>query len=189
MLPSMHDLTTQLDEFVERYVVSQGDLYAPYDADWRSPCETGPPVQRQDGELWVPWRPLRRNLAADFAGLERALECQIHPDIKAYYGRYWAGAMEAAAADGPVSLIFLWNPADVERLVENLIGHALAKRQARSSFSVFFACTAPDSELFLTVDNHSGAVLLERPGYKPLRQVADSLGVFLSQLQPATGSP
>ncbi len=85
-----------------------------------------------------------------------------------------------------MSLILLWSPDDADRLIENLIGHALAKRRSRSPFSVFFACTAADSELFLSVDNTSGQVLLEKPGYKPLEVVAPSLGDFLGQLTPAS---
>jgi SecY interacting protein Syd len=50
---------------------------------------------------------------------------------------------------------------------------------------VFFACTEAESDLFLTVDNASGAVMLERPGYKPLRQVAASLAECLAPLEPA----
>jgi SecY interacting protein Syd len=124
-------------------------------------------------------------LADDFAGLERALETTIHDDIKAYYGAFWSGGLEATARDGHVSLILLWNPSDAERLVENLIGHALAKRRARSPLTVFFACTEPDSDLFLSVDNATGEVVLEAPGAKPLRTVAPSLTVFLRRLLPA----
>jgi SecY interacting protein Syd len=50
---------------------------------------------------------------------------------------------------------------------------------------VFFACTEPESDLFLAVDNTSGAVMLERPGYKPIRQVAPSLAAFIATLEPA----
>jgi SecY interacting protein Syd len=155
----------------------------------RSPCEIGEPIARADGTRVVPWRPRRRPFADDFAGLEHALEIAIHPDIKAYYGAYWSGGLEATAADGHVSLLFLWNPEDADRLVENLIGHALAKRRARSPFTVFFACTEAESELFLTVDNASGAVLLERPGHRPIRQVSDSLAAFLDGLEPALRIP
>ena len=51
---------------------------------------------------------------------------------------------------------------------------------------MFFACTVEDSELFLSVENESGQVILERPGYKPLRTVAGSLAEFLDHLVPAT---
>jgi SecY interacting protein Syd len=181
----MSAVTAALDRFVERYREAYPQLYELYDPAWRSPCESGPPFTSDSGLDVVPWHPVRRGYADDFAGLERALETPIHPDIKAYYGRYWSAGLEATAPDGHVSLLFLWNPQDVDRLIENLIGHAMAKQRAKSGFSVFFACTEPDSELFLAVDNASGAVLLERPGYAPVRTVADSLAEFIDLLEPA----
>jgi SecY interacting protein Syd len=174
-----------LDRFVQRYLAQYPELYELYDPEWRSPCETGEPVTTRDGYKVVPWQPLRRPFADDFAGLERALETAIHPDIKAYYGRYWSAGLEATALDGHVSLLFIWNPQDAERLVENLIGHAMAKQRAKSGFSVFFACTEPKSDLFLSIDNATGAVVLERPGYPAIRTVARSVAEFLGQLEPA----
>jgi SecY interacting protein Syd len=175
-----------LDRFVARYLQRYPRLEDACDADWRSPCEVGEPYRDAQGNRQVAWRPLRRPEGTDdFVGLERALEVPIHPDTKAYYGRYWSGGLEAAAADGHVSLLLLWNEADAARLVENLIGHAIAKRRARSPFSVFFACTEPGSDLFLSVENDSGRVVLEVPGAKPMRVVADSLAGFLDTLTPA----
>ena len=179
------DVSHELDAFIERYLQRYPELIDPFDPQWRSPCETGVPFASGEYVQCVPWRPLRRAFADDFAGLERALETTIHPDIKAYYGRYWSGGLEATAQEGHVSLILLWNPSDAERLVENLIGHALAKRRARAPFTVFFACTEPESDLFLSVDNASGEVVLEAPGAKPIRTVASSLTVFLRGLVPA----
>lgn len=175
-----------LDDFVDRYLARFPRLTEIHDPDWPSPCESGEPFLDDDGERRVRWRPVRREPGAeDFASLERALELPVHADIKRYYGRYWSGGLEAEAPEGHVSLLMLWSPRDAERLVENLIGHALAKRRARSPFTVFFACTEPDSELFLSVDNETGQVLLEEPGRKPLKVVAASLGAFLATLEPA----
>ncbi len=174
-----------LTSFVERYVARYPTLVDRFDASWRSPCEEGEPYIDEQGVEQIGWRPVVRSHADDFAGLERALEMPIHPDIKTYYGSYWSGGLEATAAEGHVSLILLWNPADSERLIENLIGHALAKRRARAPFTVFFACTEADSDLFLSVDNASGAVVLEAPGAKPLRTVAPSLTEFLRGIDPA----
>ncbi len=182
---SESEVARELERFVVRYLERYPELYEPYDPEWRSPCETGPPVTTLDGAEVVPWQPVTRRFADDFAGLERALETGIHPDIKAWYGSYWSGDLEATAPDGHVSLLFLWNAQDAERLVENLIGHAMAKQRAKSEFSVFFACTEPDSELFLSVENRSGQVLLEKPGYPPVRTVAESLAEFLRLLEPA----
>jgi SecY interacting protein Syd len=181
----MTNVASELDAFVKRYLERYPQLVDPFDAQWRSPCEVGAPFKSADGVELIEWRPLRRSFADDFAGLERALEVPIHDDIKAYYGGFWSGGLEATAAEGHVSLILLWNPTDAERLLENLIGHALAKRRARAPLTVFFACTEPDSELFLSIDNATGEVVLEAPGAKPLRTVAPSLTVFLRGLVPA----
>jgi SecY interacting protein Syd len=180
----MHPVTAALDAFVVRYLAQYPTLFDAYDPDWRSPCEIAAPTHSEGIDV-VAWRPLKRSHADDFAGLERALELTIHPDIKAYYGSFWSGGLEATATEGHVSLILLWNPADAERLIENLLGHAMAKRRVKAPYTVFFACTEPDSELFLSVDNASGAVVLEAPGARPLRTVAPSLTDFLRGLTPA----
>lgn len=180
-----------LTAFVTHTLQTYPDLRAPFDPEWRSPCEIGEPFDADGGRL-VAWRPVARHPATidnDFAPLERALDITVHPDIKAYYGTYWSAGLEAEAIDGHVSLLFLWNQEDVARLNENLLGHAFAggaRADGRSKrpLSLFFACTEPDSDLFLSVDNDSGVVLLERPGRKPLREVAGSLGAFLDTLVP-----
>lgn len=187
-------VSTALQQFVTRYQHQFPVLEEAFDPDWRSPCETAEPYNAPGdppGVQRIRWAPLRRHSEAsaeDFSPLERALDIEIHQDIKDYFGAFWSGGLEAEAPDGHVSLILLWNDADRERLIENLIGHAMAKQRARSGFSVFFACTEADSELFLSVDNASGAILLEKPGYKPIRQVAENLGELLSSLKPAEPS-
>ncbi len=182
-------VTEALDSFIEQYLRTYPRLEDIHDPRWRSPCEISEPYRDADGNDRIVWRPLKRIhpiTPSDFFGIERALELEIHPDLKTYYGRYWSGGLEAEAPQGHVSLLFLWNDEDVIRLTENLVGHALAKRRSRSTFSVFFACTEEDSELFLSVENESGQILLERPGYKPLRTVAGSLAEFLDSLVPAS---
>ncbi len=174
-----------LTNFVDQYQAVYPHLTEVYDPDWRSPCECGEPFVDAQGVTRVPWRPLRRSIHNDFAGLENALELTVHQDVKDYYGAYWSGGLEADAPQGPVSLIFLWNTDDANRLIENLLGHALAKKRSRSPFTVFFACTTADSDLFLSVDNASGEVLLEKPGYKPIEVVAANLAEFLDGLTPA----
>ena len=177
-----------LAHYVDHHLKAWPELEAPFDPAWRSPCELGDPYTRPSARdnpaQFIRWRPVKRSLADDFTGLESALETEIHPDIKAYYGAWWSGNLEAEAPDGHVSLILLWNPEDAGRLVENQIGHALVNRRSKSPLSLFFACTEPDSDLILTVRNDTGEVLLERPGIKPLRTVAANLAEFLDLLVP-----
>ena len=131
-------VTEALAEFMDHTLKAYPDLRAPFDPEWRSPCEIGEPIETENGPV-IAWQPLARHPDAvtdDFAPLERALEIEIHPDIKAYYGAYWAAGLEAEAVDGHVSLLFPWNPEDVERLNENLIGHAMSKK-ANKGRSIF----------------------------------------------------
>lgn len=181
---------TSLARFVSHYVETYPRLTEIFDPDWRSPCEAGQPFRDEAGITRIPWQPRRRHLNTpdehDFAGLENALEREIHPSIKSYYGMYWSGGLEAEAPQGHVSLILLWNMQDIDRLIANLIGHALAKRRSRRPLSLFFACTDADSELFLSVHNDTGEVLLEKPGHKAVDVVAGGLAEFIDTLMPAS---
>lgn len=174
-----------LDRFFERAVAAQPDesFKAPFDPEFRSESEVG-----RDGDF-VRWQPVRQTNPVDFAGLENALEFAIHPAIKTWYGRYWAGGVDATATEGHVSLIQLWNFEDYERLIGNLIGHALAKRRAKDPFTVFVATTEPESELFLSIDNESGAVMLEEPSASPLKVVDEDVAAFLDRLTPSDAPP
>ncbi|MEX2489848.1 MAG: SecY-interacting protein [Pseudomonadales bacterium] len=177
---------TALDTFIQRALklTSDGYFRADFDPEWRSECEVNGP----DGDE-VRWRPVLQRIPVNFSGLENALEFPIHPDIAAYYGSYWSNTLEATADEGHVSLIQLWNPQDFDRLIENLIGHALAKQRIKQPFTVFIATTAPDSELFLSIDNQSGKVLLEEPGKPPLREVEENVAKFLDRLKPVDRPP
>jgi len=178
-----------LEQFVSHYLKSYPHLTEIFDPEWRSPCETGEPYTDEAGIVRVPWQPMRRRTNTptehDFAGLENALEVEIHPDIKRYYGSYWSGGLEAEAPQGHVSLILLWNHEDTNRLIANLIGHAMAKQRTRMPLSIFFACTEADSELFLSVHNETGEVVLEKPGHKAVDVVDNDLAAFIDTLVPA----
>lgn len=181
----MADVSSAVDAIFDAATTQHSVFYDLYDAEMRSPCQVGKPFVHDQFDV-VAWRPQRREHASDFSGLENALETEIHRDVKAYYGRYWSGCIETEHEEGHVSLIFLWNHKDIDRLIENLIGHSLAQKRSRSPLSIFFACTEPDSELFLAVNNSTGEIQLEKPGYRPVRTVAEDLSTFLSALTPAS---
>ena len=151
----------------------------PYDEDWPSPCV----VEDSDTRGLLSWRPLARNEDADFCGIEHALQTRLHPDIRAFYGSFYSNPLPMRAPDGPLTLLQVWSDRDFERLLENVIGHALGQQRARLPLSVFIAVTDED-DLNLCVDNEHGRVVLERPGEAPLREIAPSLAVFLDSLEP-----
>lgn len=179
-------VSTALEVFIDRALdlTSDGYFRGAFDPEWRSECE----IDTREGDQ-VLWRPVPQSNPVDFAGLENALELSIHPDIAAYYGSFWSDTLEATTDEGHVSLIQLWNPEDFDRLVENLIGHAMAKQRIKAPFTVFFATTDPDSELFLSIDNQSGKVFLEEPGKAPLREVEKNVSTFLERLKPVNRAP
>ena len=88
-----------------------------------------------------------------------------------------------------MSLIQLWNKNDFERLIENLLGHAIEKKRSKHQLTIFFANTERDSELFLSIENSTGHVLLEEPGKAPLRKVEKNLATFLNRLTPSPLPP
>jgi len=177
---------TALQEFIDAYLIEAVKTgkelpNVEFDPEWLSECQKE--SVGLDGR--VGWQPVRQRQPVDFGGLENALEVPIHPDVKEFYGSFWSGSLEATCKEGHVSLIQLWNPQDFDRLIENLIGHALAKRRLRQPFTVFFANTEPDSEFFLSIDNDTGAVLLEAPGLPPRRKVDACLSDFINRLEPS----
>jgi SecY interacting protein Syd len=171
-----------LDSFVQKLNELQPEAPTlPYNPDWPSDCylNTG-----SAGES-VKWKPALQNEPSDmFSRMEEALDERVHPDIIAYFSRFWSDPLPATCSDGDLSLIQVWNPDDMERLRSNLIGHALSKRQQKRPLTFFFACAEPDDNYFISVDNFSGEVLLELPGKPPVRRLADNLAEFLNSLEP-----
>lgn len=178
-------LDQAIDQFIEQFLALYRTDQIPmptseYDTDWLSSCYQS---SAEDG-VDVPWKPVRqKNLHPLFEGLESALETPIHPDLKSYYGRYWSDPIPATFKNDDLSLLFVWNDDDYERLRANLIGHALSKQKIKQPLTFFFACTEPD-ELVLSLENSSGKILLEKPGRPPLREVAPSMAEFFKQLVP-----
>ena len=172
-----------LDDFLAHASQSTERLLAPYQPDLRSPCETGPPIDPEH-EL-VTWQPVRQDNPDLLLPLERAFEVVVHPDVKTWWGRYFAGPLAAEATEGALTLLQLWAPDDAERLAENLIGHAFARQRLKAPLSWFFACTEEGPDLLLTVHNATGEVLLESPEKKPFTVVAPDLATFIDTLTPA----
>lgn len=152
-----------------------------HDPRWPSPCQVGDP----DATGRIHWQPIEREIPADFGGLERALDVTLHPDVKCLYGSFWSDSLPLEAEEGALTLIQVWNDDDFDRLVGNVIGHALAKRRARAALTVFIA-TTEEGELMLSIENETGRIVLEEPGSAPIREVSPTLAQFLDRLAPVT---
>ena len=181
----MNALLASLHRFVQHTLSLCEDklLRTEVDLDWRSDCEV-----RVEGDLSL-WKPCPQHPAVNFAGLANAVDAQIHSDIVTYYSAFWSGSLAARSKEGFLSLIQLWNQDDFDRLIANLIGHYLHQKKQKRAFSVFFATTEPNSELFLSIDNQTGRILLEEPGRAPIKQVATDLTTFINRLAPVLRRP
>ena len=173
-------LDALLERFVTGYEAHHGTSpRQPFDPDWPSPCIEGTP----DAGDWVHWRPIRRTTPPDFSGLETALGATLHPDITAFFGRYYCEVIPGRTSEGALQLIQIWSDADFDRLLENSLGHALSKFRSKQPLSLFIATTDED-EFFLAVENATGRVMLERPGAPAIREVAPNLATLLNRIEP-----
>jgi SecY interacting protein Syd len=177
------NLNTALDAFVLCYekliLQSPEETKIEFNSKWPSQCYR---QEKKDGDL-VAWKPVLREVPGVFTGLEAGLEMTIHPDIIAYYGRYWSDNLNAQAEQGKLQLLQAWNEQDYQRLQQNIVGHVLMKRRLQQAETIFFALTDED-DFFLSVDNASGEVVLEQVGLVPKETLASDLGSFLQKLQP-----
>lgn len=196
----LNPLYNSLDNFFKRYIntieMQTGTLpVTEYHSDWPSPCQQGERFLSEEMVDSIHWKPVQREHNNDLAGLESALETELHPDIKIFFSYYWSNQMNVSfvpqknpSTDNPLSseeqgnltLMFIWNEADMKRLIENQIGHTLNKLRNKQSLSLFFACT--DSDFIISVENDSGHVVLERPGYPIEKVLSPSLKDFIDQL-------
>jgi SecY interacting protein Syd len=175
-----------LDNFFKRFV---NETYARtsrqpvtlYEPDWPSRCQQGEIFLSEQMESSIYWLPQLRDDNNDLSGIEAALETPVHPDLKVFFTRYWSEQLETHFDNGNLTLMFLWNAEDVNRLIKNQLGHALNKLRNRQPLTFFIACT--DSEYIISLENDTGKILVERPGYPPDKVLADNLYDFIEALE------
>lgn len=183
----MSAVTTQLTRLFDEFkteCLQHGNPTLLVEEDWLSPALLPGYEINQECE----WQPtaIEDSSLDMFMRLADALEVDIPQSIIDYYTGYWSQPITATHIEGELSLIFVWNPEDLERLRENLIGHALNKRRLRQPISFFFATTEPDGGQILSVESSTGRVLLEKPGQKKFSVIAEDLAAFLSQVSCLT---
>lgn len=181
-------LSTAIQNFIDKSIQHQQEQNQRlpvtfYDDQWPSACY----VEHSRSGTQVQWQPQpQRGQSTEemFDRMEQALGYAIHEDIRCWYSSFWSDPLPARCEKGDLSLIMLWNEEDGERLRSNLIGHLLSKQKQKQSATLFFACTEPDGDQFISVDNSTGEIWLEQPGKPPIMKLATSLEAFLQQLEP-----
>lgn len=151
-----------------------------FDSQWTSVCIYG----SKDQNRRVAWKPVRRSYHNAFTDMEAALEANFHPSVIAYYCSHWSDGIWGEFANEQISLIQVWNEDDLDMLKKNLLGHAFAKQKNRLPLTLFIGCTENDD--IVSVDNESGQVIVEKPGKKAFRLIANDLTSFLEQFSPST---
>lgn len=161
-----------------RTLESYGMATVEADPQWPSSCEYGPP----DDNGRVHWKPVLMDTAPDFGPLEALMGEPLHPDLKSFYGSYWSGPVQARHGKEVVLLQTVWNPKDLARTLEAIADHVQSRRSALGGTATVFVAST-DSDLFFSVDNATGAVLLEELGFPPQSIAAASLVEFLTSLR------
>ncbi len=187
MTSTNNKLAEIITEFSQRYVSAFTAHYnhlpvAEYDEQWPSPCQ-----HSERDEETIYWQPVsikqQKETSLSFSNVESALAVEIHQDIKTYFTTLYSENMAATCSDGDLSLLFAWSKRDFERLQENFIGHILMKQKLKQPLTLFFAVT-DEEDMIISVDNDTGAVWVEGVGCNPHKKLSDSLGDFISQLEP-----
>ena len=161
-----------------RSLESYGMATVEADPEWSSPCTYGTPDE--NGE--VHWKPVAMDTAPDFRSLEAVIGEPLHPDLKAFYGSYWAGKVQARHGEEVVLLQTVWNPEDLNRTQAAIADHVQSRRAALGGTATVFVAST-ESDFFHSVDNRTGEVLLEEPGFAPQGIAAPSLIEFLAALR------
>lgn len=175
-----------LDNFFKRFIntinTDSGKLpITKHETDWPSLCQQGDAFLSEQMIDCIHWQPIQREQNNDLSGLEKALDIELHPDIQSFFSRYWSEQIETIFQQGNLTLLFVWNQADMNRLIENQIGHALNKLRNKQTLTFFIACT--DSDYIISVENNSGQVVLERPGYPVEKILTPDLTQFINELE------
>ncbi|MFD2229885.1 SecY-interacting protein [Alkalimarinus sediminis] len=178
--PAAEALEQLLQRFIElSHKLNLGLPTVEYDKNWLSECIID---EQPDEKGLVKWQPKIRRAEGVFSQMEDALGVKFHPDVIAFYTHFWSDGIVASHSNGEISLIQIWNSEDEDMLKQNLLGHAFAKQKNRLPLTLFIGCTYNDD--IIAIDNNSGHVVLERPGFAPHETIANSISEFLNQLTP-----
>ncbi|MFV0575512.1 MAG: SecY-interacting protein [Vibrio sp.] len=171
-------LAVLTNEFVDKWQEAyQGFPTANEMVGIPSPC-----VQHDSGNDSVEWLPQERDSLADFSGLERGIELEIHCDIKAFYGSQYSADLTLSWKGKPFTLLQVWSDDDFVRLQENILGHLVTQRRLKLKPTVFIGTT--DAELdVISICNITGEVLLERLGTNKRDVLCSDVEQFLLQCQ------
>ncbi|MEG3767235.1 SecY-interacting protein [Alteromonas sp. 14N.309.X.WAT.G.H12] len=175
--PLQFSLDAFIDKYRNRAKKHPEVLSIEFDDEWPSPCYQ---KRGENGEM-VPWMPVEQQPKGSFKGTEEALGLSLHADFQCFFTSYYSFHLPAIAPQGRCELLQVCSEADFDRLQENVIGHLLMKKRLKQSPTLFIGLT-DDDDYLISLDNHSGEVVLERVGKEPEKVLAADLATFLDSL-------
>lgn len=141
-----------------------------------SPCI----IKKDDSAVF--WLPVATNHHS-LDVVEEVIYLTIHPDTRLFYSAQYAGDMMATFDERSLSLIQVWSDEDFSRLEQNMLAHLSMQKRLKRRPSVFIATTTDETEI-ITIDNQTGAVMLEKLIENKTDKLAENLATFLSGLKP-----
>lgn len=177
-------LTQLLERYLAQYKTEHNSLpLAEFDPPWPSACTEIAENQNTTGasdKLF--WHPVKREQFELFESLEKGLEFSFPEAISSYYGSVWSNGICVDFEELKLKCIQIWNAEDEDHLKHNMLAHCYARLKGKLPLSYFIG--GSDCEEVLSLCHETGRVLLERPGKKAHRILAESLSEFLAQCQP-----
>lgn len=177
-----------LEEFIQRYIndyqTSLGDLPQYYFMGEQSPCCEK--IVAED--IASGWQLVVRDNPGKFDNVAAALNLELHSEIDAFYGQYFAAPMLFDSPWGQGELLQVYSEDDFEYLQKNIIGHLMMKQKLKQPLTWFIGVIGDDEQM-VTVNNDDGSVWIEVPGEIQSVRLADSLSLFIDELSVVIAPP
>ncbi len=172
-------LLEALSSLFTRAEATLGPFTVEDDPAWPSPCLQGP---ADPGHRY--WQPVRQQPRPEtpLAGLGAALDHPIPASLDAFYGSFFSDPVTLPSPWGPLSLTLPWSVEEWPRLLENQLGHCLQQQRFKLEPAPFIAVLEGEEDGIISLRLGDGAVVLEWPGRRERRVLAESLEAFIGQL-------
>ncbi len=132
----------------------------------------------KDEEDYIAWKPLKKEVNSNFEEVEKELNVQLHPDIKAYFNCYWF--LDLAGNYNGYDLVL--NPVVPGIELKDFKQETKLYKVAHNHQLVNIPIGIESNGLLLVVDNESGEVKLEDYERKSFERISGNLSGLIRSL-------